>query len=185
MLPLISLVAVGALTAVAYARTRRRAVRRSGWSPGHLRVEGQTVLASDERVLATEEVVLDNRFGNQALVSEHEFNQSATVVVESDWTGHRDLMVDADLLAVLKAELHGRLARKLGVTAGSQLVRQIRLKLTAAPGKKVVYRVVWQQTAQRGLLRVGVGRRVHEVPYLIHYGLAHAVQSVDMEGEMS
>ncbi len=184
MLPLLSLVAVGAVTAVAMVRSRRRAdgpVRRKRLSPGSVQVVGQQMLESTDQILATEEVAMDNRFGNQPLVSEHEFCRSATVSIETDWAAHWDSLTSTDLLTVLKAELHGRLARKLGVESGTQISRQIRLKLTVAPGKRVLYRVVWQQTAQRGQFEIGVGRQVHTVPYLITFGLAHAVQSIDME----
>ncbi|MBF0400448.1 MAG: hypothetical protein HQL90_06735 [Magnetococcales bacterium] len=187
MLPLLSLVAVGALTVAAVSRSKRRAARlRRSWSEGvggGLRVVGQRLVAESERVLATEEVPLDNRFGNQAFVSEHEFFRSATVAIETDCSVGLAAQVGADLLGVLKADLQGRLARKLGVKGGTQISRHIRLKFTAAPGKRVLYRVVWQQTAQRGVFEIGVGRQLHEVPYLVTYGLAHAVESIDMELE--
>ncbi|MBF0460327.1 MAG: hypothetical protein HQL87_02930 [Magnetococcales bacterium] len=185
MLPLLSLVAAGTLTAVAVVRAKRRsAAGRAqggrGLPLGTFQVVGQKMVAETEQILATEEVSLDNRFGNQPLVSDHEFCRSATVSIETDWSGHWDGLTSANLLTALKAELQCRLARKLGVEAGTQISRQIRLKFTVAPGKKVLYRVVWKQTAQRGLFEVGVGGQVCTVPYLITFGLAHAVQSVDL-----
>ncbi|MEO5348650.1 MAG: hypothetical protein H7836_03265 [Magnetococcus sp. YQC-3] len=186
MLPLLSLIAVGVVTAAAVSRSRQRAAvlrkpRRKALPPGTFQVLGQQLLESTEQILATEEVPLDNRFGNQPFVSEHDFYRSATVSIETEWVGHWDALAGAELLSVIKAELHGRLGRKLGVEAGTQISRQIRVKFTAAPGKKVLYRVVWKQTAQRGSFAVGIGREVHVVPYLITYGLSHAVQSIDLE----
>lgn len=185
MLPLIALVAVGALTAAAVSRSKRRAAGlRKRWvqgvSPGTFRIVGQKLVESTEQILATDEVPLDNRFGNQSFVSEHEFSRSATVMIEMDWSGSGSLGVEATLLAALKAELNGRLARKVGIESGTQIVRHIRLKFTAAPGKKVLYRVVWKQTALRGEFEIGVGQRVYAVPYMVTFGLAHVVQSIDL-----
>lgn len=186
MLPLISLVTIGVLTAVAVSRSkRRRAVLGKRLPPGTFQVVGQKVVAATEQVLATETVPLDNRFGNQPFVSEHEFHRSATVSIETEAADHWGTSASAELLAALKAELHGRLAHKLGVEAGAQISRHIRLKFTAAPGKKVLYRVVWQQTAQRGLFMVRVGGHLHSVPYLITFGLSHAVHSIALEEKKS
>lgn len=185
MLPLISLVAVGALTAAAVSRAKRRAAGlRRAWvqagSPDRFRVVGQRVVESTEQILATDDVPLDNRFGNQSFVSEHEFSRSATVMIELDWSGSGSMGVEAGLLATLKADLQGRLSRKVGVESGTQIVRHIRLKFTAAPGKKVLYRVVWKQTSQRGVFEIGVGPRIYGVPYLVTFGLSHVVQSIDL-----
>ncbi|MEO5339577.1 MAG: hypothetical protein H7837_03520 [Magnetococcus sp. MYC-9] len=188
MLPLLSWMTAGALTVLAVRRSRRRRLSAAGGAsrplpPGTFQVIEQKVVAATEQILATEELPLDNRFGNQPFVSEHEFHRSAAVSMETEWRDHWDGAASAELLHLLKAELQGRLAHTLGVEAGMQISRQVRLKFTVAPGKRVLYRVVWKQTAQRGLFQVGVGRQVHSVPYLVTYGLSHAVHSMAMEEE--
>lgn len=124
---------------------------------------------------------MDNRFGNQPFVSEHEFLRSAKVSMVMQLGNHLGSDAGAALLPVLKAELRSRLARKLGVKMGAQVSRHVRLRFTVEPGKRVLYRVIWKQSAQRGVFDVGVGRHLYQVPYMVTFGLAHVVQSVAME----
>ena len=190
MLPLLSFVAVGAIAVVTIVRSKRRGVpivqdfkKKSAKKlpPGTFKIVWQKIVAETEIVLATEDVPMDNRFGNQAFVSEHEFSRSAKVAIKIDLGQQLDSVAGVGLLAVLKAELHSRLERKLGVDMGTQISRHIRLKFTSAPGKKVLYRVVWKQGSQRGLFDVGVGQHIHQIPYMVTYGLTHAVQSIAIE----
>lgn len=190
MLPLLSFVAVGTMAAVTLVRSKRRGAsilkaprKKSGktLSSGTFKIVGQKMQEEAEVVLATEDVPLDNRFGNQPFVSEHEFLRSAKVVIKTELGNHLDSVASMDLLSVLRTELHNRLARKLGVEMGAQFSRHIHLRFTAAPGEKILYRVVWKQSSQRGLFEVGVGRHVHQVPYMVTFGLGHAVQSIAVE----
>lgn len=197
MLPLVSFVVVGAVTAAAVRRAKRagRATvqggttvrrhgarpNRAGEAPGSFRIVEQTVLPEKAVVLAIDEVPLDNRFGNQPFVSEHDFSRSAKVSVEvalgKQWQAASDLVLPFSL----KAALRHQLARKAGVEIGAHISRSVRIRFTAAPGEKVLYRVVWKQGAQRGLFKVKVERRVHTVPYMVTYGLSHEIQSVAVE----
>lgn len=190
MLPLLSFVVVGSLAAVALTRARsrvpvargpQRKKRGRGLPTGTFQIVGQRMVEETERVLATEDVPMDNRFGNQPFVSEHDFFRSARVSIEMDLGRSLASISSAALFSALKAELHTRLVRKLGVEMDAQVSRHVRLRLSAAPGKKVLYQVVWKQTSQRGLFEIGVGRHLYQVPYMMTFGLSHTVRSIEVE----
>lgn len=195
MLPFLSFMAVGSIAAAVVRRARTRDGSDDLWvgdmprerhdkrlPPGTFQVVAQKIVYEESLVLATENVPMDNRFGNQPIVSEHEFARSAKVVLALNLGKYLDSVANVSLLSALKTELHTHLARRLGVEMDAQILRHIRLRFTAAPGHKVCYRVVWKQSSQRGLFEVGVGRHVYQLPYMVTYGLSHAVQSIAMEG---
>lgn len=194
MLPFLSFMAVGSIAAAVIRRSRVRdrsddlwvgdmPRKRRGKSlpPGTFQMVAQKIVQEEELVLATEDVPMDNRFGNQPIVSEHEFLRSAKISLELNLDKHLDSAANIALFSALKTELHTRLSRRLGVEMDTQISRHIRLRFTAAPGHKVCYRVVWKQSSQRGLFEVGVGRHVYQLPYMVTYGLSHAVQSIAMD----
>lgn len=195
MLPLLSLLAVGAMTTATIVRSKRRAIlcsrsvrKRSGREgsarglpPGTFKILGQSMEREVEVVLAREDVPMDNRFGNQPFVSEHEFTRTAKVSINTDLGNLVESESSFRVLSILQAELDSRLLRKLGVAVGAQFSRHIRLKFTAAPGEKVLYRLLWKQSSQRGLFKVGIGRHCHHIPYMVTFGLSYAVQSIAVE----
>ncbi|MBF0283514.1 MAG: hypothetical protein HQL51_03550 [Magnetococcales bacterium] len=141
------------------------------------RVVQEQVIQEESVILATEDVPLDNRFGNRVLVSEHEFSRTATTTLKMIHTRELDSASEFDV-GVLESLVKGRFTQQLGMDMGSQISRRIRLKFEADPGKFVHYRVVWKQESRRGILHIEVKGKSHRLPYLVTYGLFHSVESL-------
>lgn len=187
MLPLLTLVATGSFAAASILRARRRGraalarkqaqvARGSSFS-----VLEHQQLTEEAVVLAAEDVPLDNRFGNKTFVSEHDFSRTAVVSMELESGRQLDSLSRFGFFETMKADLQTRLSQDLEVEIGSQLSRSVRVRFSAAPGEKVRYRLTWKQNIQRGLFKVAVGGKVHEIPYLVSYGLSHVVESLSVE----
>ncbi|MBF0173393.1 MAG: hypothetical protein HQL83_08105 [Magnetococcales bacterium] len=183
MLPF--LLPVGVFSALGYLLGKRAAQTSSGGdSPGfgEVRVEIlQDLVISDESlILASEEVPLDNRFGDRVLSSDNEFSRTATVSLDLDRASEVSNSWRSGLGKLFVSEISGELSKSLGVKIGSQISRRIRLNFSVSPHKKVIYRVIWKQESRRGQFEILVdGKRRFRVPYLITYGLSHAVESIE------
>ncbi|CAK0755975.1 conserved hypothetical protein, conserved protein of unknown function with homology of Mmc1_2245 and Mmc1_3316 of Magnetococcus marinus MC-1 and SS-5 [Gammaproteobacteria bacterium] len=133
-------------------------------------------------VLATEEVPLDNRFGNQVLVSEHEFIRTATISL----TMSRDLVTTSGLKAswwpILENMAQEEIKKTHGIELNTQITRRVKVVFSTEPGHLVRYRVIWKQDSRRGLLEVDVEGGLYSVPYIVTFGLSHAIES--MAGEV-
>ncbi|MEO5362591.1 MAG: hypothetical protein H7838_03080 [Magnetococcus sp. DMHC-8] len=139
------------------------------------------VLEESNLVLATEDVPMDNRFGNKPLSSEHEFNQTATVSVDLGDNRRITASAKSTLWSLLESKAEMELGKSLGIEVGSQVSRRVRLRFATDPGEFVRYRVIWQQQSQRGVLEIQAGRHIFQIPYLIAYGLSHTVESLPGE----
>ncbi|MBF0427599.1 MAG: hypothetical protein HQL94_01640 [Magnetococcales bacterium] len=147
---------------------------------GHpsIQIVAEQILTEDPVVLATEEIPLDNRFGNKLLSSEHEFARTATVAMKLDRGSKLVSDFKSSLLDFLETRTQLELGKSIGVSAGAEITRRIRLKFAVDPGRFVLYRVVWKQTSRRGIFEIMAGGKMVEVPYLATYGLTHVVESV-------
>lgn len=187
MFPLLPIVGFTAIALLGYAagakgntprpRRKTRAVRRIG---GFL-VSTPRTLQEQPVVLASEEIPLDNTFGNRLLVSEHEFSRTATVTVELDRTQALSSLTHAGTSAALRAEMRARLTDTLELEIGAQLIRRVRLRFSVGPGDKGLYRLTWVQTASHGVFDVNGNGRKMEIPYLITYGLSHQVATIAIQ----
>lgn len=147
-----------------------------------IEVVNHTILEEEPVVLATEEVPLDNRFGNKLLYSEHEFARTASVSLRVEQGRKNSASMRSTLWKLLESQTEGAISNTLDAKVGSQISRRVRLKFSTDPGCLVRYQVVWQQTARRGVLTLAVGSRLVEVPYMVSYGLFHSVRSTPGEG---
>ncbi len=150
-----------------------------------IRIVRETVIEDDNVVLSTEDVPLDNRFGEKPLVSEHLFSRTASITMElernREWSG----TLGADLFSLLEAKAQAKLSRTLGFKIGSEITREIKLKFAAAPGQFAHYRVAWKQDTRRGVYEVEMAGRRHSIPFLVTYGLCHSVESINEKGSGS
>ncbi|MEO5352705.1 MAG: hypothetical protein H7835_05760 [Magnetococcus sp. XQGC-1] len=182
MLPYI---AAGVVSMLGAVMGKRFATRRK--PPGRLQTASSVqilahhVLEESRLVLATEDVPMDNRFGNKPLSSEHEFNQTATVSVDLGDSRRIAASAKSTLWSLLESKAEMELGKSLGIEVGSQVSRRVRLRFATDPGKFVRYRVIWQQQSQRGVLEIQAGRHIFQIPYLIAYGLSHTVESLPGE----
>ncbi len=196
MLPLITLVAVttfATASAIRLSRSgpRRRVGKKSSEATrqtplataSSFEVLAHEMEAEENIILATEEVPLDNRYGNKVLVSEHDISRSAVESIELESGQQLDSLSRFNFFTAMKADLQNRLSRDLDVEIGSQLSRHVRVRFAAAPGEKVCYRLTWKQNNRRGLFQVAVGKKIHRLPYMVTYGLSHTVESIAVERE--
>ncbi|MEI6413286.1 MAG: hypothetical protein WCP34_03360 [Pseudomonadota bacterium] len=143
-----------------------------------LRLLRESVIEERPIVLATEEIPLDNRFGNKILVSEHEFVRTATITLSMA----RDQVTTAGLKAnwwpILENMAQEEIKNTLGIELNTQITRRVKVIFSTEPGHLVRYRVIWKQDSRRGLLEVNVGGEVYAVPYLVTFGLSHAIESI-------
>lgn len=146
-----------------------------------LHIVAHHVLEESHLILATEEVPMDNRFGNKPLSSEHEFSQTATIGLELGDGRRLSVGAKTTLWRLLESKAESELAKSLGIEVGSQINRRVRLRFATDPGQFVRYRVVWQQQSQRGMLEIQAGEHRVQLPYLVAYGLSHTVESLPGE----
>ncbi len=184
MLPF--LLPIGVFSAVGYVLGQRAAKKAADGEESvgskELRVEivRDHVFSDESLILATEEVPLDNRFGDRVLTSDNEFSRTATVALDIDRSTEVSSSWRSGFGKVFSSEISGELSRSLGVKIGSQIHRRIRLNFSVSPHKQVIYRVVWRQESRRGEFEIMVnGKRRFRVPYLITYGLSHSVESIE------
>lgn len=143
-----------------------------------VQILAEHIQSEEAVILATEEIPLDNRFGNQQLSSEHEFSRTATVAIKLDKSSKMVSDFKSSLWNLLESRTQIEMSKSLGVAAGAEITRRIRLKFAVNPGRFVIYRVVWKQTSRRGILEISAGGKIVEVPYLVTYGLTHVVESI-------
>ncbi|MBF0422907.1 MAG: hypothetical protein HQL73_07930 [Magnetococcales bacterium] len=184
MLPI--LLPVGVFSAVGYLLGQRAAKKTAKGEepigPKEIRVEiiRDHVFSDESLILATEDVPLDNRFGDRVLTSDNEFQRTATVALDIDRSTEVNSSLRSGFGKIFSSEIAGELSRSLGVKIGSQISRRVRLNFSVSPHKKVLYRVIWKQESRRGEFEVLVnGKRRFRVPYLITYGLSHSVESIE------
>ncbi len=180
MFPLIPIAALGGLAAFGFSVGSMRSSKRSSKnlkSSMQVGIVDHRVLGESRLVLATEEIPLDNRFGNTVFVSEHSFSRTAKVSMQVELDGKWHSVYRYGTTGI-QSELGNRLARTLSVNVGGQVERHVKLKLAAAPGRKVCYKILWIQNGKRGIFDlIANGKRV-ELPFLVSYGLSHEVTSI-------
>ncbi|CAK0765283.1 hypothetical protein CCP3SC1_450016 [Gammaproteobacteria bacterium] len=135
-------------------------------------------------ILATEEVPLDNRFGNNVLVSEHEFVRTASISFSMARDHQSTSGITGGLWAVVEGLAQDEIKKTLNIELNSQVTRRVKVVFSTAPGHLVRYRVIWKQEARRGMFAVDVGGKVYSVPYLVVFGLSHAIESIAGESLM-
>jgi hypothetical protein len=197
MLPIIPIaMGVSALVlSIAGALALRRAPRpahpvpRSGpdllsaQSPAlNIKILKDQIIEDDSAIIGTEEVPLDNRYGNEIVVSEFEFTRSASNAIVMERTREVEAALGVNALSLVQAEAEVDLREKLGFTIGAEIRRSIKLKLAAGPGTRARYRITWKQDTRRGLYEVQIGKRKYDIPYVATYGLCHDVQSLSENG---
>ena len=166
---------------LAKAHNKRQAKNPPSISPLSLHILAHHILEESTLTLATEDVPMDNRFGNKQLSSEHEFSQTATVSLELGSNKRVSAAAKSTLWSLLENKAELEVGKNLGIEVGSQISRRVRLRFATDPGQFVRYRVVWQQHSQRGMLEVQVGKHSLPLPYLVAYGLSHTVESLPGE----
>ncbi|MBF0191929.1 MAG: hypothetical protein HQL99_12445 [Magnetococcales bacterium] len=147
-------------------------------SPSAIEFLRESITGEDSLVLATEEVPLDNRYGNKVLSSEHEFSRTANIslsIIEHQSSGHH---LKAALWILLESMVQKELKKSLHIEFGTQITRRVKINFSTDPGFMVRYRVVWKQTSRRGVFEVKIGSEIHIIPYVVTFGLSHAVESV-------
>ncbi|MEO5364484.1 MAG: hypothetical protein H7838_12790 [Magnetococcus sp. DMHC-8] len=175
---------IGALMGrrLAEAHHRRRASKADRLpTTSSVRILAHHLLAETTLTLATEDVPMDNRFGNKPMSSEHEFSQTATISLELGDSHRVAAGAKTTLWNLLESKAEMEIGKNLGVEVGSQINRRVRLRFATDPGQFVRYRVVWQQQSRRGVLEIQAGRHIFQLPYLIAYGLSHTVESLPGE----
>ncbi|MBF0308778.1 MAG: hypothetical protein HQL56_04530 [Magnetococcales bacterium] len=151
-------------------------------TPSAIQLLGESLLQEESVVLATEEVPLDNRFGNKVLQSEHEFTRTASVGLNVGQEQSHGGQLKSSLWTVIESLVQDELKKNLHIEFGTQITRRVKISFSTEPGHRVLYRVVWKQASRRGLFDVRIGGEKHTIPYLVTFGLSHAVESV-AEGE--
>ncbi|MBF0126735.1 MAG: hypothetical protein HQM02_05935 [Magnetococcales bacterium] len=154
-----------------------------GGNAPSIQVLEERIQSEEAVILATEEIPLDNRFGNKLLSSEHEFARTATVSMKLERGSKLVSDFKTSLWNLLESRTLMEIGKNLGISAGSEITRRIRLKFAVDPGRFVIYRVIWKQTERRGVMDVGVGGKIVEVPYLVTYGLTHVVESIQNKAD--
>jgi uncharacterized membrane protein YeaQ/YmgE (transglycosylase-associated protein family) len=146
--------------------------------PANISFMSDTNIKSSTLIIGTEEVPLDNRFGSSVLVSEHEFTRKASRTIKIGRHKDLEMRLQAGIWSFLESEARISLAQSIGIDLQSEEFRRVTLRFEAAPGKLVLYRVVWKQSQRVGEAEMQVGGKMIKLPYVATYGLSHSVESV-------
>lgn len=188
MLPFIAFGVISAASIItgrrcAEARKKRSVQNTAPKDSLSIQILAHRILEESHIILATEDVPMDNRYGNKLFSSEHEFSQTATVSLELGNNNRLDTAYKSTLWSVLESKTGLEISKSLGTEIGSQINRRVRLKFATDPGQFVRYRVVWHQQNQRGVFDMRVGKRIVQLPYMVAYGLSHTVESLPGESK--
>lgn len=133
-------------------------------------------------VIGIEEVPLDNRYGSSVLVSEHEFSKKARRAVKFERNSALEASLKGNILSIIEAEACGKIAENIGIDLQQEEFRRVTLRFEAAPGKMVLYRVIWKQTQRTGKAQIQLAKGTVRLPYVAVYGLSHSIESISLEG---
>lgn len=143
---------------------------------------GERLIQEESVILATEEVPLDNRHGNKVLTSEHEFVRTAEIRFAVERSQEKANQVKSSVWRLVDGMVQKELKKNLQIEFGTQITRRVKIQFSTEPGRMVRYRLVWKQSSRRGFYHVNIGTERHVVPYVVTFGLSHAVESL-VEGE--
>ncbi|MBF0587885.1 MAG: hypothetical protein HQL53_02030 [Magnetococcales bacterium] len=160
-------------------RAKEMKARRKQRQSQPIELIREYVMADEPVILATEEVPLDNRFGNRVLISELEFSRTATISLNLGNSQGMSSTFHNSLIKLVQSWSSAHMSRSLGMQVGSQINRSIRLRLSCDPGKMAMYRVLWKQESRRGVLEMRIRNKTYEIPYTMTYGLSHSLESLD------
>jgi hypothetical protein len=153
-------------------------ISKSFNKPVTVEILKEYIVSDETLVLATEEIPLDNRYGNQPLTSEHEFIRSASITMEVDRNREIGSSLRTSFWKAFETRASGELSKSLGVKVGGQVSRRVRLRFSVRPEMAVTYRIIWKQESRRGEFEVLVGEKQrYKIPYMVTYGLSHSVES--------
>ncbi|GAB0057882.1 hypothetical protein SIID45300_02216 [Candidatus Magnetaquicoccaceae bacterium FCR-1] len=143
-----------------------------------IEIVGERLIQEESIILATEDVPLDNRHGNKALTSEHEFVRTAEISFAVERSLERGNQVRSSVLRLVDGLVEKELKKALHIEFGTQVTRRVKIHFSTEPGQMVRYRLVWKQTSRRGIYYVNVGTDRHVIPYVVTFGLFHSVESL-------
>ena len=137
-----------------------------------------SILSEQEIISTEEEIPLDNRHGSSPLISEHEFSRTVTNSFILSKSQVMDGKIKTSLWTLIETEVRKNLTKSIGIEIGEQITRRVTVKLEAAPGQFVRYKLVWKQKQRDGSALVNIKKKEFQIPYSTTYGLFHAVESV-------
>ena len=137
----------------------------------------ETDVKESPEVVGTEEITLDNSFGEADLSMEKVLSRETTNEFSVEQSGEATASVSADVFSVVKAELGMQLSRKTGQTAGQKVTESQTFRLTAKARERVTYRVVWKRTVRTGIYRYSINGVPASVAYRLNYGLSSEVHT--------
>jgi len=186
MLPIIAAVVAGGLigkkvyplVSSLFATSVKSQELRSVTSVPTIQFLREVISEEQSIVLATEEVPLDNRFGNKVLVSEHEFVRTASITFSTARDRLTTSGVTGGLWTIVEGLAQEEIRKTLNIELNAQITRRVKVVFSTEPGHLVRYKVVWKQDSRRGLFVVDVEGNMYNVPYIVVFGLSHAIESI-------
>ena len=146
-----------------------------------IRFIADNLVSENEVVSFEEEIPLDNSHGSSPIVSEHEFSRTVSNSLRIDKEKGINGLVKTNLWTLIQTEVKKNLTKTIGAEIGEQITRRVTVRLEAAPGKIVRYKLIWKQKQRTGNALIRVKNKEIPIPYTTMYGLFHSVQSVDVE----
>ena len=136
------------------------------------------LLRENEVVSTEEEIPLDNRYGSSPLISEHEFSRTVNSSFKLNNEQNLNGRIKTSLWTLIETEVKKNLTKAIGIEIGEQITRRVTVKLEAAPGEFVRYKLIWKQKQREGAALISVQNKEIQIPYSTTYGLFHSVESV-------
>nr|CRH04735.1 Conserved protein of unknown function. Similar to protein Mmc1_2245 from MC-1 [Candidatus Magnetococcus massalia] len=148
-------------------------------TPLDIEILDEVLIEEQVVTLASEDVILDNRFGNHNIISEHDFSRTADIKLEITAGKDSSMGSHSKLLTFLETKANHMMSQRIGGTSGTRIQRRVQLRFVAVQNQRTHYRIHWKQSTYRGLFVVRVGSRQLELPFLATYGLYHEVESLE------
>jgi hypothetical protein len=147
-----------------------------------------TVQFKEDRILnEADEVVdvvqysIDNRFGDQPIMTEKQVSRETTNELSVDTLYKAGVKISGEIEAVLiakiKGELEAEISRQTGRKIGEKVTESQTVKMSVGPRASVLYQVIWKRRVRNGERVYLLGDDIATVPYKVSYGLSCAVRT--------
>jgi hypothetical protein len=156
---------------------RREATSDNSADSADIQIQKDANVHERTEFVGQEEFPLDNRFGTDVIVVEHEVSKTVSneISVEFSLEGHGE--IGARLYGLIQMAISAHLSKQTGHTIGESITRRHTLRLAVQPGQYVVYTLVWKQRKRTGQFTVLANQQTIVVPYQASFDLSYEIKS--------
>ena len=134
----------------------------------------EVIVQESQEIVGVEEFPLENHFGERELKVAREVTREST----NELTIDESREIDAGFsLPAIKADINAKFHRETGIKIGETVIDRHKLDFCIAPGKAVLYRIVWKRNVRSVQRRYIKEDKLVTIRYRINYSLDHKVET--------